>query len=64
MNLERNPFPRGSFVHGSLVPWGGEWYWSGMQQTFERLDGPTIAQLRRDYRMRARDLYRLQPGGL
>ena len=29
MNLDRNPFPRGSFVHGSLVPWGGEWYWSG-----------------------------------
>src|SRR4051794_13145196 len=51
MSLDRNPFPRGSFVQGSLIPWGGEWYWSGKQKTFDRLDAATIARLRRDYRM-------------
>ena len=64
MNLDRNPFPRGSFVHGSLVPWGGEWYWSGKQKTFDRLDAATIAQLRRDYRMLPAIYYRYSPEDL
>ena len=64
MNLERNPFPRGSFVQGSLVPWDGEWYWSGKQQTFDRLDAATIARLKRDYRMRPAIYYRYSPEDL
>ena len=63
MNLERNPFPRGSFVHGSLVPWGGEWYWSGTQKTFDRLDAATIARLKAGLSQAARHLLPLQPGG-
>ena len=64
MNLERNPFPRGSFVQGSLVPWDGEWYWSGKQQSFARLDAATIARLKRDYRMRPAIYYRYSPEDL
>jgi hypothetical protein len=64
MSADRNPFPRGSFVQGSLVPWGGEWYWSGKQKTFDRLDAATIAQLRRDYRMLPAIYYRYSPEDL
>jgi hypothetical protein len=64
MNLDRNPFPPSSFVHGSLVPWGGEWYWSGTQKTFDRLDAATIAQLKRDYRMKPAIYYRYSPDDL
>lgn len=64
MGLERNPFPRGSFVHGSLVPWGGEWYWSGKQKTCDRLDAAAIEQLKQDYRMRPAMYYRYSPEDL
>lgn len=30
--VERNPFKPGMLVYGSVVPWRGEWYWSGEQQ--------------------------------
>ena len=32
ISLKRNPFKPGQLVFGSLVPWRGEWYWSGEQQ--------------------------------
>jgi len=32
INMERHPFEPGQLVFGSLVPWRGEWYWSGEQQ--------------------------------
>ncbi len=64
MNLERNPFQRGVYVHGSLVPWNGEWYWSGAQKTFPHLDAATIARLKSDYRMRSAIYYRYSPDDL
>jgi hypothetical protein len=64
MSLDRNPFPRGSFVHGSLVPWGGDWYWSGTQKSFDRLDAATIAGLKRDYRKLPNIYYRYSPEDL
>lgn len=30
--MKRNPFRRGQMIFGSLVPWHGEWYWSGEQR--------------------------------
>jgi hypothetical protein len=38
------PFSTGQMVFGSLVPWRGEWYWSGGQQCFPCVpqDFPTI----------------------
>ena len=32
INMPRHPFEPGQLVFGSLVPWRGEWYWSGEQQ--------------------------------
>ncbi len=34
ISLKRNPFKAGQLVFGSLVPWRGEWYWSGEQQSW------------------------------
>ena len=35
VKVPRNPFKRGQVVFGSLVPWRGEWYWSGEQQLLD-----------------------------
>jgi len=32
INMQRHPFEPGQLVFGSLVPWRGEWYWSGEQK--------------------------------
>ena len=32
INMERHPFEPGQLIFGSLVPWRGEWYWSGEQK--------------------------------
>jgi hypothetical protein len=32
ISLKRNPFKPGQLIFGSLVPWRGEWYWSGEQR--------------------------------
>jgi hypothetical protein len=32
IDMRRHPFRRGQVVFGSLVPWRGEWYWSGEQR--------------------------------
>jgi hypothetical protein len=32
INMKGHPFKLGQMVFGSLVPWRGEWYWSGEQQ--------------------------------
>jgi hypothetical protein len=50
MNLERNPFVPGCVVVGSLVPWAGEWSWSGKQQMFKKSDRKEIESLKEGYR--------------
>lgn len=42
MNMKKNPFRAGMLAFGSLVPWKGEWYWSGQQQIFNRATQPMI----------------------
>ena len=32
IDMRRHPFRRGQVIFGSLVPWRGEWYWSGEQR--------------------------------
>ncbi len=34
INMPQHPFEPGQLVFGSLVPWRGEWYWSGEQKLF------------------------------
>ncbi len=64
LNLERNPFARGMFVIGSLVPWDGEWYWSGTQRSFDRLDAAAIEQVKQHYRTKPKIYYRYSPADL
>ncbi len=36
VDVDRNPFKPGQMVFGSLVPWRGEWYWSGEQNAWDK----------------------------
>jgi hypothetical protein len=40
-------------VFGSLVPWDGEWYWSGTQQGFEAVTEDIIEQIKQDFPVKA-----------
>jgi hypothetical protein len=64
MNMPQNPFRTGTFVLGSLVPWGGEWYWSGQQRAWEHLDSEAIEQLREGFRARSSIYFRYSPAPL
>lgn len=59
-----NPFPRGSYVHGSLIPWDGEWYWSGAQKAFRDLGADEIERLKDGYRKLPTIYYRYSPEAL
>lgn len=51
MELDRRtcPFQEGQMVFGSLVPWRGEWYWSGMQHPWQSVP-KNFASTRREFR--------------
>ena len=36
-------------VFGSLIPWNGEWYWSGMQYSYDNVTNETLEQLKQDF---------------
>ena len=36
LDMEDSPFREGQFIYGSLVPWRGEWYWSGTQRMYRQ----------------------------
>ena len=36
-------------VFGSLVPWDGVWYWSGVQQKYEHVTDEVMQQIKRDF---------------
>ncbi|HEY5892669.1 MAG TPA: DUF3843 family protein [Chthoniobacterales bacterium] len=42
-------FHSGQMVYGSLVPWRGEWYWSGTQQTWKS-PPKDFASVKREFR--------------
>jgi hypothetical protein len=42
----RCPFAPGQMVFGSLVPWRGEWYWSGAQRSYRQVP-PDFAAIKR-----------------
>jgi hypothetical protein len=47
INMKRHPFKAGQFVFGSLVPWRGEWYWSGEQQIWDDTSEVNVDDLKR-----------------
>jgi hypothetical protein len=40
-------------VFGSLVPWDNEWYWSGMQYTYDDVSDEAIQQVKQDFSQRS-----------
>lgn len=38
----------GQVIFGSLVPWRGDWYWSGAQRVFEHVTEDAVATIRRE----------------
>jgi hypothetical protein len=49
-------------VFGSLVPWEGVWYWSGVQQRYPQVPDETIQEIKRDFPLKAAQIvYRYCP---
>jgi Protein of unknown function (DUF3843) len=49
-------------VFGSLVPWDGVWYWSGVQQKYAQVTDEVIQQIKRDFPLHASQVvYRYCP---
>jgi Protein of unknown function (DUF3843) len=49
IEMERCPFVAGQVVIGSLVPWHGEWYWSGGQRMWQKTEAAMLAVLKKEY---------------
>jgi hypothetical protein len=45
-------FKVGQVILGSLVPWGGEWYWSGSQAILDSVSEDALCQLRSTFLQR------------
>jgi len=45
LNVSGCPFDIGNVVVGSLVPWRGEWYWSGGQRKWDKMEDSAIRKL-------------------
>jgi len=46
---ESRLFRIGRIILGSLVPWNGEWYWSGLQSDFGELSADEIKEIKKDF---------------
>lgn len=49
VQLDTSQFRTGWHVFGSLVPWNGEWYWSGKQQTYDGITEETVRECRTEF---------------
>jgi hypothetical protein len=49
LEMEKCPFVAGQIVIGSLVPWRGEWYWSGAQRMWPKAETALLAALKKEY---------------
>jgi len=47
INMEKHPFEEGQLIFGSLVPWRGEWYWSGVQKLFGNAADVNVDDIRK-----------------
>jgi hypothetical protein len=43
---DKNPFEVGTVIFGSLIPWNGEWYWSGQQHVLGSITEEAIQELK------------------
>jgi hypothetical protein len=53
INMKKNRFRTGQLVFGSLVPWRGEWYWSGEQQVWDDASDVDVDDLTQDMKRRS-----------
>ena len=49
LEMEECPFATGQIVIGSLVPWRGEWYWSGGQRIWQKAETAWLSALKKEY---------------
>jgi hypothetical protein len=42
-------FNKGQVVAGSLLPWDGDWYWSGRQSVYDDLPAETIREIKQTF---------------
>lgn len=47
MGAGPQPFRPNAVIFGSLVPWGGYWYWSGAQRQYPPMDASAVADIRK-----------------
>jgi hypothetical protein len=52
IDMKRHPFRQGQVVFGSLVPWRGEWYWSGEQKFWDDASKVDVEDLKQDMKRR------------
>lgn len=45
-SADKNLFKVGTIVFGSLVPWNGEWYWSGTQYILDNVTAEELQELK------------------
>lgn len=70
IDMQSHPFKRGELIFGSLIPWRGEWYWSGEQrfmgdasqvdigdlkQTMKRTNSHIVCRYSKDYEAQTRE---------
>ena len=55
-SANKNPFEVGAIVFGGLVPWDGEWYWSGMQHILSNITDETLQELKDTFLRKAPEI--------
>jgi len=53
---DKNPFVVGTIVLGNLVPWNGEWYWSGTQYTLDNVTDEALRELEDTFRRKSPEI--------
>jgi len=53
LNMERSPFTPGQFLFGSLVPWRGDWYWSGEQKAWPDAAAVNVEEVKQEMKRRS-----------
>jgi hypothetical protein len=53
IDMKQHPFGRGRLVFGSLIPWRGEWYWSGEQKLWNDASKVDVDELKQDMKRRS-----------
>ncbi len=49
ISADKNPFEVGTIVLGNLIPWNGEWYWSGTQYTLDNVTEDALQELKTSF---------------